>query len=1180
MTPAFLSGARKLWYEGARHGSMTEEDNAEVDDCRLFVGEYREALGKPWFMCQRMLERDCPIHTRWCSAQEANNARKFIELVIAETMKKRKAGAKRKRERIDPFDVLNELEIVFPTVHTMDTFQLLNNLHSFKEDNLQWSGMSDIFLKMWAELDPVVFLVFIAIKHFVQTFDHLDEAADLLDHMRNMKINFDDYVTRRDSSSNNNINSNSSSSSSNKDDQELFKSKAETLKETLYDIWYQRVQNQIRTLGPVKPIIYEMMEYVLCLGILPYRNVAQPQQQQEKNGWLCAKREIVDKYSVLIIRDTHTNELMGLDFVKNDVIHIQKDHKHLPFDTKIRQLLKAEYTFSDMNHVQNSILSAPGYVLVEEKEPTEAESDYYNAIGDKAAKEARDKDEAEAWKRTLADADDRVKYHEKIRDGDKNRIVLSGVTRPPHYPYMKTKAVRVGGGWGRYGGGGEGKKGKKSEEDRAMEKLRNELSEHSKHVNDLRRDLRKDLALEDKILNNASKKVSDVNSECIDALKKLNKSITSINNQIEKRTEKLMNDDPNRDDNDDGGVAGIVSIKELIKVTDEGMDTMEAMIKTMENQMRDVGININSETADETFHDYDKRIEVVVNSTTSETLDVTKNLFEGVQTLMDKMETLVSQTTSSLHVSRGAEERAGVSNAVYATDGFGDTTLDPHPPFLTHTDHQHEDALSAGVNDDVYASYLDSMRKSKEAYSLLKSKYSQIIRMFERFQTKNLKKISDAELTKTKLLDAKKYLHVYKESLKTQLKVNREVMNKIWTCLNKLETQATKNNAARMKRDAKTDQDLQNINLDLQQIMSMLDAKMTTDGGDLERVFSESSAMMKKLKEMRENGAQTLRDVIDKYDEAINSLHTALNNKKKPNEASGSGGSGNDGNDGNGSNSSSTVVLDPNSKTARFREAFEMAKVAAEHTDAQNKQLHDTYGRALETWYETVQDVRKQRERAIDEHTENELRRRQLADQERVRRANLIEMHRHVQDMRRYAEIDAMEANAKRRRICNGAHEAENMVKRDRFLNPQLLVVRDHFRKARLQEPISDTHMQNMRESLKMKWRQFMDGVIPSSSSLDNHGVKTWNTNFDAVMETLIVPFCEFKYGVTPVIDRVYVQRRGPRVIFASYCDALMRELILNADRSEYNELMYLFINPADQEAQQLVALSHNIENL
>ena len=62
----------------------------------------------------------------------------------------------------------------------------------------------------------------------------------------------------------------------------------------------------------------------------------------------------------------------------------------------------------------------------------------------------------------------------------------------------------------------------------------------------------------------------------------MNKSITVINNQIEKKTEKIIN----RDGSEDGGVAGIVSIKGLIKTTDDGMNTMEAMIKTM-------GINVD-----------------------------------------------------------------------------------------------------------------------------------------------------------------------------------------------------------------------------------------------------------------------------------------------------------------------------------------------------------------------------------------------------------------------------------------------------------------------------------------------------------------------------------------------------------------------------------------------------------
>ena len=174
MTSVLSSGARKLWYNPdiTQQGNatmMTDQENAEVVDYHLFVGEYREALNKPWFMAQRIMERDCPIHTRWCSVQEAGDAKKFVERTIMEVMKKRMGSGKRKREEADPFVV----------VPTMGAFQLLNNLHSFKEDNLQCSGMSEIFLKMWAEQFSLSFLI--------ENFDNLDEAADLLDDMNDIE---------------------------------------------------------------------------------------------------------------------------------------------------------------------------------------------------------------------------------------------------------------------------------------------------------------------------------------------------------------------------------------------------------------------------------------------------------------------------------------------------------------------------------------------------------------------------------------------------------------------------------------------------------------------------------------------------------------------------------------------------------------------------------------------------------------------------------------------------------------------------------------------------------------------------------------------------------------------------------------------------------------------------------
>ena len=112
--------------------------------------------------------------------------------------------------------------------------------------------------------------------------------------------------------------------------------------------------------------------------------------------------------------------------------------------------------------------------------------------------------------------------------------------------------------------------------------------------------------------------------------------------------------------------------------------------------------------------------------------------------------------------------------------------------------------------------------------------------------------------------------------------------------------------------------------------------------------------------------AQTLREVVDKYDGAIKQIRTTLNGQ--PNDATIS--------------ATDAVTSDPNSKTLRFKNTFNLAKMAAEHTDAQNKELHQTYGRALETWYETIENVRQQREKAISDHTETELERKRLADGE------------------------------------------------------------------------------------------------------------------------------------------------------------------------------------------------------
>ena len=109
------------------------------------VKAFEKALRKPWFMAKKIKERDCPVYDRWCSVMESKNVDSFLTNYVCKM--------KEDDPSVNPFDMLDEISIVFPTVETIDMFQMINNRKSFKSDDIQWTGHSDIYSKVWAEME-------------------------------------------------------------------------------------------------------------------------------------------------------------------------------------------------------------------------------------------------------------------------------------------------------------------------------------------------------------------------------------------------------------------------------------------------------------------------------------------------------------------------------------------------------------------------------------------------------------------------------------------------------------------------------------------------------------------------------------------------------------------------------------------------------------------------------------------------------------------------------------------------------------------------------------------------------------------------------------------------------------------------------------------------------------------
>ena len=155
------------------------EQQQEQEEKQRLIAAFEKALKDPTFMVVKIKERDCPIYERWCSVIERGVVTRFLCDYIKTN--------KEKYPKVSAFDMLNEVSIVFPTVDTMDMFQMINYRNSDKTLDLQWTGHAVKYYKTWKNIDMRSNVLRCIINMFIDKYDDIAGVLKLVSDIEQIK---------------------------------------------------------------------------------------------------------------------------------------------------------------------------------------------------------------------------------------------------------------------------------------------------------------------------------------------------------------------------------------------------------------------------------------------------------------------------------------------------------------------------------------------------------------------------------------------------------------------------------------------------------------------------------------------------------------------------------------------------------------------------------------------------------------------------------------------------------------------------------------------------------------------------------------------------------------------------------------------------------------------------------
>ena len=1109
--------------------SLSAEEHEDSQSLYKVVKAYEKAYENPAFIIKKIKERDSPIYSRWCSEAEKKVVDEFLMRYVCTT---------KEEDAVDGFILADEISIVFPTVETMDLFQMINGRRSYKSPELQWSGHAGNYSKMMSELDPARYILTYALKRFFDRFDEMNSLVQLLDTLQE----FRDTHQRA---------SETCDSGSVEAKEAEFLEKATTLKNVVYSVWLRRVEDSVSSLGDMRSVsrsMCSMTEYRLATGVVPYElKKKKPKNTRKARRWLDAKHKIPDPYSIVILRNRRDNSYVCWNYRANTEVSLLFDQTGIPFDTKLVQLLKAEYTYAALFKKQTGAHLTDGYILAEEKSELlrpgggDEDEDDDPAAQRRAAEEAErqhDSAEADLWKRQLGDLDDNVNYLSKGTH-QPQRIVVQGLARPSRLPY-----IGKGGGGG--GAKGDGERGAASSRRRHGESdpaadlvktLHKQIMTGEKNSQDIALMLRSIMTSEDKHLKDASKRIEDMVATRHKFVGKIYKNLETVTKEINALAGSV-------EDASSSEGFGVVPIRKMISNMSTSMTSVQDMVNKLETSMEAVGINPNAVTETDMFKEMDTRVNVASTMSISKAQLEMRYIMSTVEKMLDHMEMLMTKHTSSITPPPAAYERLGLEDVALADfdDQFAGVFKGPGEVAMLAAG---DDPDRRGRSDEVYAEYHLKLTETNELYKTLKDSYGSLLKDFQTSQMKTLTEVSKIHEYKTRSVDARNMVMVYKQLLKTQVQLNQEGMSKIGTVLDRLEVKVNEAAATRQETSNNTLKELQGLQTDLQNVMATVDQE---DTADIKSAVAESDTFLTDLRRQR---MLDLDHVSEVYRQNMEQLRTAFSLAETRRDIR--------------RQEQYDEMYTPPPSTPSGR--GEPSDGSEPSEGGQTRHMRDRYSTSVDEYHRLKDGVERARARAYGDAQERGLQQQERLDKARIERESAVKERFHLTSLKRYGTILHRESEIKRHKASNGNHNADALTIEKLKPMPRLLIVRDHFRKAKIMPGVPERHMKDLRAALKERWVDFVGQLFPMVTIVDIHGVKTWSLNDESVLENIVLPFMKLRYSAKIRIPSgAVVPGASARSGFYAMCDEFVSMLLLNTVDQQFSDLMFVFKPSASQE--------------
>ncbi len=408
-------------------------------------------------------------------------------------------------------------------------------------------------------------------------------------------------------------------------------------------------------------------------------------------------------------------------------------------------------------------------------------------------------------------------------------------------------------------------------------------------------------------------------------------------------------------------------------------------------------------------------------------------------------------------------------------------------------------------------------------------------------------------MAKAKELDMSRFMALYKAFYNTQLKFNKERLAKLERSFAALETKLAETEARNEKRTSDATDNLRDLHTKLNALLSRIDDP-EADFGDEEALAQCVVQSNEFLGELRNKRERDLEKVADEHRKNVDSLKKAFEvaeaRKDKRLQQLRDKIASTSATDIGASTSKPSTFPSPDKNKANVGWTDEDRARVTEY----NKSVYEMNKDAYNQYIALKDQVSESRAQAYKEAAEKNEERRQALEKARINRAVAIKEREHKWDLKRYREAVVHADKAKRRKMDTSGkgdnYAADSLTVSGGAPQPQLVVVKDHFRKAKILSGVPDRTLEKLKDSIQYRWEDFVQSMFLTVTIIDEHGVKTWALNDAAVVTGIMAPFLQLRYGVKYAWSKSETTKQGgggdPRAQFFEACDDLITGLLVN----------------------------------